>query len=76
MTFIRKKKVGDKVYLVEVKNVRENGKIKQKYVRYLGKEMNGKPFIGGFTSGEQGNIKGYGCFHGSLSSAMIVFGDE
>lgn len=42
MTFIRKKKVGDKVYLVEVKNVRENGKIKQKYVRYLGKEINGK----------------------------------
>jgi transposase len=43
MTFIRKKKVGDNVYLVEVKNVRENGKIKQKYVRYLGKEINGKP---------------------------------
>ena len=42
MTFIRKKKVGEKVYLVEVKNVRENGKIKQKYVRYLGKEINGK----------------------------------
>jgi transposase len=42
MAFIRKKKVGDKVYLVEVKNVRENGKIKQKYVRYLGKEVNGK----------------------------------
>jgi len=42
MTFIRKKKVGDKIYLVEVKNVRENGKIKQKYVRYLGKEINGK----------------------------------
>ena len=35
MTFIRKKKVKDKVYLIEVKNVRENGKIKQKFVRYL-----------------------------------------
>lgn len=42
MTFIRKKKVGDKVYLIEVKNVRENGKIKQKFVRYLGREVNGK----------------------------------
>ena len=42
MTFIRKKKVGDKVYLIEVKNVRENGKIKQKFVKYLGREVNGK----------------------------------
>ena len=42
MTFIRKKKVGDKVYLVEVKNVRENGKIKQKFVKYIGREVNGK----------------------------------
>jgi len=42
MTFIRKKKVGDKVYLIEVNNVRVNGKIKQKFVRYLGREVNGK----------------------------------
>jgi len=42
MTFIRKKKVGEKVYLIEVKNVRENGKIKQKFVKYLGREINGK----------------------------------
>ncbi len=42
MTFIRKKKVRGNVYLIEVKNVRENGKIKQKFVRYLGKEVNGK----------------------------------
>jgi len=58
MTFIRKKKVGDKVYLVEVKNVRENGKIKQKYVRYLGKEMNGKPVKRILTSDIQAtNVK-------------------
>lgn len=43
MTFIRKKKVGSKTYLVEVKSVREHGKIKQKFIRYLGKEINGKP---------------------------------
>ena len=42
MTFIRKKKVGDKVYLIEVRNIREDGKIKQKFVRYLGREVNGK----------------------------------
>jgi transposase len=43
MTFIRKKQVGNRTYLVEVKSVREHGKIKQKFVRYLGKEIDGKP---------------------------------
>jgi transposase len=43
MTFIRKLKVGDKVYLAEVKSIRENGKVKQKFIKYLGREMNGKP---------------------------------
>ena len=58
MTFIRKKKVGDKIYLVEVKNVRENGKIKQKYVRYLGKEINGKAVKRVLTSDIQAtNVK-------------------
>ena len=42
MTFIRKIKVGEKVYLAEVKSYRENGKIKQKFIRYLGREINGK----------------------------------
>ena len=42
MTFIRKKKVGNKTYLVEVKSFREAGKIKQKFIRYLGREINGK----------------------------------
>ena len=37
------------------------------------KEMNGAPFIGGFTAGEQGNIAGHGSFHGNLSSAMVLF---
>src|SRR3989338_4157291 len=42
MAFIRKIKVGKKVYLAEVKSYRENGKIKQKFIRYLGREVNGK----------------------------------
>lgn len=42
MTFIRKKKVGRRTYLVEVKSVREKGKIKQKFIRYLGREINGE----------------------------------
>ena len=42
MTFIRKVKVGKRIYLAEVKSVRENGKVKQKFIRYLGREIDGK----------------------------------
>lgn len=37
-------------------------------------KMKGKPYIGTFTAGEQGNISGYGIFMGNLTSAMAVFG--
>jgi hypothetical protein len=37
--------------------------------------MQGKPYIGTFTAGEQGNICGYGIFMGNLTSAMAVFGN-
>jgi len=40
------------------------------------KAMKGKPFIGGFTAGEQGNIPGYGYFHGNLMSSMVVFAQQ
>src|SRR3989338_8825690 len=43
MTFIRKIKKKSGTYLAEVKSYRENRKIKQKVIRYLGKEVNGKP---------------------------------
>jgi len=42
MAFIRKKKVGKNVYLVKVESYRENGKIKQRVLEYLGKEIDGK----------------------------------
>lgn len=42
MTFIRKIKKGSRVYLAEVKSVREDGKVKQKFIRYVGKEFNGR----------------------------------
>ncbi len=38
------------------------------------KKMKGKPYIGTFTAGEQGNISGYGIFMGNLTSSMAVFG--
>ena len=39
------------------------------------KKMKGKPYIGTFTAGEQGNICGYGIFMGNLTSSMAVFGN-
>ena len=39
MTFIRKIKKKSGTYLAEVKSYRENGKIKQKVIKYLGKEI-------------------------------------
>src|SRR3989339_2245613 len=43
MAFIRKikKKIG--TYFVEVEGYRENGKVKQRVIKYLGKEIGGKP---------------------------------
>ena len=36
MAFIRKKRQGNKVYLIEVENYRFNGKVKQRFLRYVG----------------------------------------
>ena len=58
MVFIRKIKVGEKVYLAEVESYRENGKIKQKFIRYLGREVNGKAVKRVLTSDIQAtNVK-------------------
>ncbi|MBI2630449.1 hypothetical protein HYW76_05085, partial [Candidatus Pacearchaeota archaeon] len=42
MTLKRKKKTKSGTYLAEVKGYRENGKVKQKVIKYLGKEIDGK----------------------------------
>jgi transposase len=43
MSFIRKIKKKSGTYLAEVEGYREGGKVKQRVIRYLGKEINGKP---------------------------------
>ena len=43
MAFIRKKKVGKNTYLVKVESYRKDGKIKQRVLEYLGKEIDGQP---------------------------------
>lgn len=49
MTFIRKVKVGDKTYLAEVKSIREGAKVRQQFIRYVGREINGKRIFSGST---------------------------
>jgi transposase len=43
MSFVRKIKKKDAIYLAEVESYREDGKVKQKVIRYLGKEVDGAP---------------------------------
>jgi transposase len=47
MSFVRKIKKGNKVYLAEVENVRINGKTIQKHIRYVGKEVDNQPILTG-----------------------------
>ena len=42
MAFIREIKTKSGTYLAEVKSVRENGKVKQQFLRYIGKKVEGK----------------------------------
>jgi len=43
MSFIRKIKVGKRTYLAEVRSIRKDGKVRQKFIRYIGTEIGGKP---------------------------------
>ena len=43
MAFVRKIKKGDAVYLALVENKRIGGKVRQKVIKYLGREIDGKP---------------------------------
>lgn len=47
MSFIRKIKRGKFTYLAEVENKWENGKVVQKHIRYVGKEVNGEKILSG-----------------------------
>ncbi len=51
-----------------------NSRNLQSLVDETNKKMKDKPYIGTFTAGEQGNIRGYGIFMGNLTSSMAVFG--
>ena len=40
MTYLRAKKINGRTYFYLVKSIRVNGKIRQKVVRYIGKQKN------------------------------------
>lgn len=43
MAFIRKIKKGNAIYLAKVESYRQDGKVKQRVLEYVGKEENGVP---------------------------------
>ena len=45
MSFIRRYKKGGKVYLAEVESIRVDGKVKQRYIRHIGREADGKTIL-------------------------------
>jgi hypothetical protein len=45
MAFIRKIKKGGAIYLAKVESYREDGKVKQRVLEYVGKEENGIPIL-------------------------------
>jgi len=47
MSFIRRIKSGKHIYLAEVENRWINGKVVQKHIRYVGKELNGERILSG-----------------------------
>lgn len=47
MSFIRRIKKGNSVYLAEVENYRIGGKVVQKHIRYVGKEVDDRPILTG-----------------------------
>lgn len=45
MSFIRKRKRNGKIYLEEVENIRVDGKVVQKHIKYIGRELNDKTIL-------------------------------
>ena len=85
MSFTRKIRKGDKVYLAEVENVRIDGKVVQRHIRYIGKEADGKTILSSSISNISiDSVKVYGPLlvldhiaeEIKLSSILGTFGDE
>lgn len=85
MSFIRKIKKQGKTYLAEVENKRVDGKVIQKHIRYIGKEIDGKTILSSSVSNIAVDcVKVYGPLIAlnslakeiGLSETLGEFGDE
>lgn len=85
MAFIKKIKKGGKTYLIKVEGYRENGKVKHRYLGYIGKEIDGKTILSGSISNiEIDSAKVYGPLmvlnhiaqEINLSKILGEYGDE
>ena len=85
MVFIRKLKNKSGTYLVEVESYREDGKVKQRYKRYVGKEVDGKTILSNSISNiEIESVRVYGPLmilnylakEINLSQTLGEYGDE
>ena len=85
MSFIRKEKKNGKIYLAEVENKRIKGKVVQKYIRYIGKEVDNKTVLSSSISNiAVDNVKIYGPLlilnqlanEINLSSILGEYGNE
>lgn len=85
MAYIKKSKRNGKVYLSEVESIRENGKVRTKHLRYLGREADGETILASSISNvEVDQVKVYGPLlvlnhlaqELGLSSLLGKYGDE
>ena len=61
MSFIRKFKKGGKTYLAEVESTRVNGKVVQRFIRYVGREADGRTVLSvSMSDAEIEEVKSYG----------------
>jgi len=61
MSFIRKIRKGDRVYLAEVESQRVEGKVVQRFIRYVGKEADGRTILStSLSDAEVEAVKLYG----------------
>lgn len=85
MSYIRKRKKNGKIYLEEVESVRVNGKVKQKHIKYIGREADKKTILSSSISNitiEEIKLHGpllvlnYFCDKIGLSDILGEYGDE
>jgi hypothetical protein len=61
MSFIRKFKKGGKTYLAEVESKRVAGKVVQRFIRYVGREADGRTVLSvSMSDAEVEEVKSYG----------------